>query len=236
MTIAAILAALAALGVGTGAIALQRSKRKARGVKPGAASASVASSGAAGAASTGGSGGGANIPSVPTAPTAAPNAVNATQGNSYDFGRFASAVTASGTASREGIDNTPGPTELHAAYMTYRNVIAPLDAATGGRVRVTSWYRSPTLNSRVGGENGSQHVRGEAVDFYIDGMDRNDAWRLLRELAANGQVAIDQAILYHRNATGPNIHVSHTVRRVNRNKYTFRTSGGSYVDWTGQVA
>lgn len=38
-----------------------------------------------------------------------------------------------------------------------------------GATFVHSWYRSPTLNIAVGGQEKSQHMRAEAVDFETDG-------------------------------------------------------------------
>jgi hypothetical protein len=162
-----------------------------------------------------------------------PASTNAAQG--LNFGRFQNAVTASATAAREGIDNTPTPAQWQAAHVVYLTVIKPLDEITDGRVVTTSWFRSPALNSRIGGEAGSQHVRGEAVDWKIEGMDRNDAWALLQREIAAGRVIVDQAILYHRSTTGPNIHTS-SKATGNRRKFTFRAPGGAYVNWTGQTA
>ncbi len=156
----------------------------------------------------------------------------------YDFGRFSLTrdVLHSNTAEQRGISNAATPEQLRAAEAAAQAFLIPMDIATGGRVRVTSWFRNEEVNAAVGGANGSQHTRGEAIDFYIEGMDRNDAYNLLRQLVADGRAHVDQAILYHRDTTGPNIHASYTTRRANRRKYTFRTAGGSYVNYTGQVA
>ena len=37
-------------------------------------------------------------------------------------------------------------------------------------VKVTSWYRDPVSNRRVGGASRSFHITGGAVDFYISGV------------------------------------------------------------------
>ncbi|MGF1521034.1 MAG: D-Ala-D-Ala carboxypeptidase family metallohydrolase [Leptolyngbyaceae cyanobacterium] len=35
---------------------------------------------------------------------------------------------------------------------------------------VTSWYRPPEVNARVGGASLSRHIVGDAIDFYCDGL------------------------------------------------------------------
>lgn len=52
----------------------------------------------------------------------------------------------------------------------------------GRPFRVTSWYRPPDVNARVGGVSNSRHIVGDAIDFYCDGLTSNqlywflDAW------------------------------------------------------------
>ena len=35
---------------------------------------------------------------------------------------------------------------------------------------ITSWYRPPEINARVGGASMSRHIIGDAIDFYCDGL------------------------------------------------------------------
>lgn len=35
---------------------------------------------------------------------------------------------------------------------------------------ITSWYRPPEVNARVGGASMSRHIVGDAIDFYCDGL------------------------------------------------------------------
>lgn len=45
-----------------------------------------------------------------------------------------------------------------------------------GPVTVTSGFRCLALNGIVGGSKGSQHVKGEAADFHVEGADLTDVW------------------------------------------------------------
>jgi lysozyme family protein len=49
-------------------------------------------------------------------------------------------------------------------------------------IRVNSWYRDPSSNRRVGGAKDSRHMKGDAVDFVVEGISppevnrRLDGW------------------------------------------------------------
>lgn len=40
----------------------------------------------------------------------------------------------------------------------------------GRPFHITSWYRPPEINARVGGVSNSRHIVGDAIDFYCDGL------------------------------------------------------------------
>lgn len=46
----------------------------------------------------------------------------------------------------------------------------------GRPFRVTSWYRPPEINERVGGASRSRHLVGDAIDFYCDGLTGNQVY------------------------------------------------------------
>lgn len=77
---------------------------------------------------------------------------------------------ASQTATRKGISNTPDAGSLN----TLRTVLAPgmqrVRDLLGVPLFISSGYRSPSLNSAVGGSRTSQHVTGNAADFYAPGF------------------------------------------------------------------
>ncbi|MDJ1174954.1 D-Ala-D-Ala carboxypeptidase family metallohydrolase [Roseofilum capinflatum] len=44
---------------------------------------------------------------------------------------------------------------------------------------ITSWYRPPDINHRVGGVSNSRHIVGDAIDFYCDGLTGNQIYWFL---------------------------------------------------------
>ncbi|MEM8809791.1 MAG: D-Ala-D-Ala carboxypeptidase family metallohydrolase, partial [Cyanobacteria bacterium P01_G01_bin.38] len=41
---------------------------------------------------------------------------------------------------------------------------------------ITSWYRPPDVNRRVGGASRSRHIVGDAIDFYVNGLSGNQIY------------------------------------------------------------
>jgi len=78
-------------------------------------------------------------------------------------------MTASQTAVRKGIDNTPSASVVE----NLRRVAGTLEqirALVGAPVHVSSGYRSPELNAAVGGARDSAHLQGLAADIEVPGM------------------------------------------------------------------
>ncbi len=121
-------------------------------------------------------------------------------------------LTASGTARRHNIDNTPG--EEHIANLTAlcHNVLEPIRQRFGV-LRVTSGYRSPALNAKVGGADTSQHMRGEAADIQLSGSDVDEKmFAFVRDTLTYDQ------LLYERVAKSGRrwLHISYRRDRKNR--------------------
>ena len=46
-----------------------------------------------------------------------------------------------------------------------KHVFEPLREWVGGPIKINSFYRSPELNTAIGGSESSQHCQGRAVDI-----------------------------------------------------------------------
>lgn len=68
------------------------------------------------------------------------------------------------TADRLGIDNSI-PSELRANIIETAKQLDVIREGLGSPMIITSWYRSPALNSSLGSKDTSQHLTGQAVDF-----------------------------------------------------------------------
>ena len=73
--------------------------------------------------------------------------------------------TRSNIASRLRIDNRV-PDELMANIQLTANKLELVRKVLGFPIRITSGYRCPLLNARVGGVSTSAHTKGLAVDFH----------------------------------------------------------------------
>ena len=73
-------------------------------------------------------------------------------------------VVESQTAARKGIDNTL-PEALKPAVINTARQMERVRALLQAPILPSSWFRSPALNTEVGGSKNSQHLKGEAVDF-----------------------------------------------------------------------
>ena len=71
---------------------------------------------------------------------------------------------------------TRGGTRMPPDQATVNAIIRIADLAQQARDRIgrpfqiTSWYRPPEINRRVGGASQSRHIVGDAIDFYVDGL------------------------------------------------------------------
>jgi zinc D-Ala-D-Ala carboxypeptidase len=74
-------------------------------------------------------------------------------------------ATRSDTARRLGLKNDPPPAVLSAMRVTAEMVFEPARQHFGVPLYISSFYRSPMVNSQIGGSTNSQHCRGMAIDI-----------------------------------------------------------------------
>lgn len=88
-------------------------------------------------------------------------------------------------------------------------LLGQAQAALGCRLVVTSFYRSPVLNARVGGkvQPPSAHMDLRAVDFLPSGLDLDEAFATLRGGDGEG-LPFDQLIIEHDSGGSCWIHIS----------------------------
>lgn len=109
------------------------------------------------------------------------------------------------TAENRHIDNTPTPEVVDNLRALCRNVLEPARLAFGAPIYITSGYRCPELNKAVGGKPTSQHLRGEAADLQVRGMENlRKLYKLIKDHGVFDQ------LLYESNKSGVRwIHVSY---------------------------
>lgn len=99
-----------------------------------------------------------------------------------------------------GIDNTPPPDVVHN-LANLANDTLELVRMFLGPMHINSGYRSPELNTAVGGQPSSQHCQGLAADFICSRFSLQEATRRILDQ----HIAFDQLIYEF----GSWLHISH---------------------------
>jgi len=105
----------------------------------------------------------------------------------------------SNTALRLGIDNTPSKEGIMKLTILATSVLQLLRDRIGA-LRITSGYRSPKLNTAIGGSNKSQHTKCEAVDIQYVKRGRMDNL-LIYQALIDLDIDFDQCILEFGDST-----------------------------------
>ena len=120
------------------------------------------------------------------------------------------------TAKRKGIDNTPNPNQIEAMKLLAEKVFEPLREWVGGPIKVNSFFRSPDLNTAIGGSKTSQHCKGQAIDIDdVYGYKTNsEMYHWIKE-----NLSFDQMIWEFGSDENPDwVHVSYVSEDANRNR------------------
>lgn len=114
----------------------------------------------------------------------------------------------SNTAKQYKINNIPSEEVEKNLILLVENVLDPLREAWGRPIIVNSGYRSPELNSKIGGAKNSQHLTGCAVDIQTVSDSKEDNKKLF-ELVQSLKLPFDQLI---NESNYSWIHVSYSDR------------------------
>ena len=78
-------------------------------------------------------------------------------------------MTKSDTARRLGIDNTPSDSIKKNLTLFINTILDPIREDWGGPISISSGYRCPELNAKVGGAKTSGHLYGFCADLQVKG-------------------------------------------------------------------
>ena len=138
-------------------------------------------------------------------------------------------LTASDTATAQGIDNSPGiPEKIGLLGLTWQ-VLEPLRSEFGP-IRVTSGYRTAELQAAINpASSRSTHIDGKAADIYSAATHEEMAAYLYQH--RDQYPTLDQVIVeYHTGhlhiGTGPN-----TASSTARGQFLYTLDGVSYFNW-----
>ena len=118
--------------------------------------------------------------------------------------------SASNTAKRRGIDNTPKDVHLEAAKELAKHIFQPIREHFGKPIWLSSGYRSEALNKAIGGSKTSQHCKGEAMDIDMDGKGGPTNAEIFYYIKDN--LPFDQLIWEFGSSNAPDwVHVSYSA-------------------------
>lgn len=96
------------------------------------------------------------------------------------------------TAAIYDIDNSPSASASENLKRLCVNVLQPIRNKLAKPIHVSSGYRCPELNRRVGGVKNSSHMLGSAADIYAS--DNLELWNVIMELVKNKEIDCRQII------------------------------------------
>ena len=120
------------------------------------------------------------------------------------------------TATRRGIDNTPNNEQLDNMELVAKKVFEPLREWVDGPIKINSFFRSPELNTAIGGSSKSQHCKGQAMDID-DTFGKATNAEMYNWIKEN--LDFDQMIWEFGDDDNPDwVHISYVSEEENRNR------------------
>ena len=143
-------------------------------------------------------------------------------------------LTRSDTADRLDIDNTPNEEQIESLRLLCENILQPVREHFGKPVKINSGFRCPALNQATGGSATSDHCKGQACDFEIDGVSNPE---LAEWVSQNCKYT--QLILEFYTQGQPNsgwVHVSYDPNNLKKQELTATKIAGKTTYLNGLVA
>ena len=139
------------------------------------------------------------------------------------------------TAKRKGIDNTPNPTQVENMKLTAEKIFQPLREWVCKPIKINSFFRSPELNTVIGGSAKSQHCKGQALDIddRFGHVSNAEMYNWIKE-----NLNYDQMIWEFGDDKNPNwVHVSYVNDEDNRNRClkAYKEKGKTWYPIIGDV-
>lgn len=132
-----------------------------------------------------------------------------------------------------GIENVPDEGQVECLKALCLFILEPVRAHFQSTVTILSGFRSPELNTAVGGASTSQHLKGEAADITVVGLRNDDVWKFIREHLPFDQVIAER--LEQDNGTAGWVHVSYCATTHRSSTLSF-LGNGKYVPGLVYVA
>lgn len=118
-------------------------------------------------------------------------------------------VIRSESAKRRGISNMPTEEHTKNLKLIAEQIFEPIRANFRQPIRISSGYRSQSLNAAIGGATRSQHSTGEALDIDMDGteLSNKEIFNFIKD-----KLPFDQLIWEFGNEQNPDwVHVSYSA-------------------------
>jgi uncharacterized protein YcbK (DUF882 family) len=94
-------------------------------------------------------------------------------------------------------DGSHVPDEYHTNVETLADNLQVLRTEIGIPIKITSGYRSPNYNKRVGGAKKSQHLEAKAADLVVVGLTTTELREIILRLIKEGSMTEGGVGLYN---------------------------------------
>lgn len=137
-------------------------------------------------------------------------------------------------AVRKGLDNAPSQEVISNLQELSNMVLQPIRDHFDKSVTVNSGYRSPEVNTAVGGSKTSDHCKGQAADIEIAGIPNAELAEWIRDNLAFTQVILE---FYTQGIPDSGwVHVSYDPANLKKQSLTAVKQDGKTVYLQGLVA